>query len=119
MRDQKSKNEKWETSNDPRQFCSYDDLFRRLLVAGGVALMKPFPILEPQSFPGCYTLDLYCDHFLEDPLDEIRRHRGPAQFIGETFASCAKKAKKRGWIIHYKTRTATCPKCAKELGMKK
>jgi hypothetical protein len=56
-----------------------------------------------------YSLDLYCDGRNEwHGWNEF-----PHQFFGETFGECAKLARKRGWVIHRSTRTATCPKCAK------
>lgn len=74
-----------------------------------------------------YTLDLYCDHEPESRLaDSIYVHgefggaghfgclhdEFPHQFIGETFAECARAAQRRGWVLHQRDRTATCPKCS-------
>lgn len=56
-----------------------------------------------------YTLDLYCDH-----VNDIHAFDGfPHQFTGETFAQCASQARRRGWKLHYKLRTATCPICSR------
>jgi len=53
-----------------------------------------------------YQLDLYCDQNRAS-----HQHYHMETFTGETFAECAKVAKKLGWKIHRKTRTATCPTC--------
>jgi hypothetical protein len=80
------------------------------------------------QYAGCYSLVLYCDHYkvskptVENPSlrlsdgspspDGIHRWHGEtAFFTGETFRECASKAHKRGWVIHTRTRTATCPLC--------
>lgn len=61
------------------------------------------------NYASGYNLSLYCDKISDDHgLSEF-----PHEYDGETFAECAKEAKADGWKIHYKTRTATCPKCAK------
>lgn len=75
-----------------------------------LGLLDPTPrrATEVMQYAGCYSLDLYCDH-------NSGRHTWkefPWQITGETFAECTKIAKKRGWKIHRKTRTATCPKCS-------
>lgn len=73
---------------------------------------------EPMQYASCYSLDLYCDRLPDDPMDD-RIHgwnEFPHQFTGETFAECARAARKRGWKIHRKTRTATCPKCGHGTG---
>lgn len=62
----------------------------------------------PPGCPGCYTLDLYCDHV----NDAHGFEEFPHQFIGETYGACAKQARKRGWILHRNGSTATCPKCS-------
>ena len=69
---------------------------------------------KPNQYAGCYTINLYCDvqcgavncghSDIEEPM---------AEFIGETFAECAREARKAGWQIHRKTRTATCPRCVR------
>ena len=65
---------------------------------------------DPTQYSSGYSLDLYCD--------SINTEHGyfdfPQTFIGETFAEFAREAKTRGWKIHRKTRTATCPKCIKK-----
>lgn len=61
------------------------------------------------QYAGCYTLHLYCDRV----NDAHGFDAFPHEFTGETFGECAKVARKRGWIIHKSTRTATCPKCTK------
>lgn len=59
------------------------------------------------QYASCYSLDLYCDHV----NDKHGWDSFPNQYIGETFGKCAKQARKEGWVIHTKTRTATCPMC--------
>jgi hypothetical protein len=71
-------------------------------------LLEKTKCAVPTQYASGYALDLYCDH--DNP-----RHPWnwfPHQFTGETFAHCAKVARRVGWIIHTKTRTATCPKCS-------
>lgn len=62
---------------------------------------------QPMHYASGYTLDLYCDHF--NPGHPLGA--SPYQFYGQTFAECAKQARDKGWVIHRKTRTATCPLC--------
>lgn len=64
---------------------------------------------EPLQYAGAYDLHLYCDQKLGFPHDQDSRD----EFVGETFSECVKLAKAKGWKIHHKTRTATCPDCAK------
>jgi hypothetical protein len=74
--------------------------------------MKPTPAPRPLQYASGYSLDLYCDHENNaHPWDSF-----PHQFTAETFGQCAKMARDRGWVFHYKTRTATCPMCARALG---
>lgn len=68
---------------------------------------KPRPADEPMCYASGYSLDLYCDHV--NPRHGYAEF--PHTFTGETFAECARPARKRGWRFHYKSRTATCPKC--------
>jgi hypothetical protein len=60
----------------------------------------PYP--NPLQYVGGYTLDLYCDH-------QHTETSSFASFYGQKFSDCAKEARKRGWRIDKKTRTATCP----------
>lgn len=67
-----------------------------------------------------YSLDLYCDTYPASSEHSSTTCDGvhawnefPHQYAGETFMECANQARKDGWKIHKKTRTATCPKCAK------
>lgn len=75
--------------------------------------MKPYPIgpSDVCQYASGYTLDLYCDH----QNDNHRFNEFPWQYTGETFAECARAAKRNGWKLHHKLRTATCPKCTKAL----
>ena len=76
---------------------------------------------DPTQFAGGYTLDLYCDHWsgpiagaerLDTPDGYHSWTEFPHTFIGETWGQCAQAARRRGWVIHRNTRTATCPKCS-------
>lgn len=69
--------------------------------------MTKYKLEHPNGCPGCYTLDLYCDHF----NDAHRYDEFPHQFTGENYAACARTARKRGWVLHRDNCTATCPKC--------
>jgi hypothetical protein len=74
------------------------------------------PLHRPVYYSGCYSLHLYCDH---DGVDRtgVNRHgweEFPHEFNGETFAECARQARKLGWVIHTGERTATCPKCSRK-----
>jgi len=67
-----------------------------------------YKLRNPCQFASGYTLHLYCDHANEShDFQEF-----PREFTGETFAECTRRAQSVGWSIHYKTRTATCPKCS-------
>jgi hypothetical protein len=54
---------------------------------------------------GCYTLDLYCDHKHNVPVE-----RQVHQFTGQTKSECVKKAKEYGWKFH-KNGTHSCRCC--------
>ncbi len=62
----------------------------------------------PMHYASGYSLHLYClrdeNH---DPWDIF-----PHEYFGETFADCAKEARKDGWIIRTNDRTAICPECS-------
>jgi hypothetical protein len=74
-----------------------------------ITLYEPSKFILPlRSYTTGYSLDLYCDCVsFQHSCDEF-----PHQFTGETFSGCASEARKRGWIIHKPTHTATCPKCS-------
>lgn len=58
---------------------------------------------------GGYSLHLYCDAAeWGDPPHTYSEF--PHEFTGETYGECAKKARKRGWVLR-RDRTAVCPKC--------
>jgi hypothetical protein len=69
---------------------------------------------QPTQYAGCYSLHLYCDGGTQDSMpDGVHTFdEFPHEFTGETFGECAGQARKRGWKIYRKTRTATCPKCS-------
>jgi hypothetical protein len=66
------------------------------------------------SCVGCYSLDLYCD--CPDHFPKPWHGRPQGEFIGETFADCARQAREKGWIVVYGRRgnRAVCPKCSKK-----
>lgn len=64
---------------------------------------------EAMLYAGCYSLDLYCDR----ESAEHRFQEFPHQYTGETFGECAREARRDGWIIRTRLRTATCPKCSR------
>jgi hypothetical protein len=74
---------------------------------------------NPTHYASGYTLDLYCDRSgldavpTQDSPDGIHKwNEFPHTFLGETFGECAREARRHGWVIHTKTRTATCPTCS-------
>lgn len=67
---------------------------------------------EPMQYASGYSLNLYCDTENIDGFNKHGWNEFPRTFTGETFNECAALARKEGWVIHRKTRTATCPKCA-------
>lgn len=57
-----------------------------------------------------YTLDLYCDNETADhPFGYF-----PQTFFDENKSQCWKDAKKKGWKLDSKNRTAICPLCNKK-----
>jgi len=73
---------------------------------------KVFDGVPPMQYSSGYVLDLYCDACYGPSNTD------PAQFTGETFAECAREARRDGWSIFRKTRTARCPDCAVTYGRK-
>lgn len=67
---------------------------------------------DPMQYASGYTLDLYCDHWLSSADEHHEWREFPHQITGESWGEVSQKARKRGWIIHVSTRTATCPKCS-------
>ena len=72
--------------------------------------MKIKPLDNPNYLASGYTLHLYCKWLNEDHV----YGEFPHQYTGEHGPAVFRKARQRGWIIH-RDRTATCPKCAKEV----
>jgi hypothetical protein len=81
--------------------------------------MKPERHQKPLNYVGGYTLDLYCQFYVADGAEQYVRHGSPGTFLGNTFGGAAQTAKRRGWIIDKANRLATCPRCAKDLWLKK
>ena len=72
--------------------------------------MKPTPLPHPNYYASGYTLHLYCKYLnAEHEFDEF-----PHEFFDQHGPVTFSQARAHGWIIH-KDRTATCPKCAKEI----
>lgn len=72
-------------------------------------------------YDGGYTLHLYCRNYGKGKGTEhmwdahhARCRIFPEMYTGETFAECARVAKKDGWKIDKETRTALCPSCKKD-----
>lgn len=68
------------------------------------------PLDSPLRMASGYTLDLYCKY--KNPAHKWDEF--PHQYFDEHGPNTHRSARKAGWLIH-KDRTATCPKCAKEL----
>lgn len=67
-------------------------------------------LANPLNYAGAYSLHLYCDHENEaHGFDEF-----PHEPEGNSFAECARRARRWGWILHTDTCTATCPKCSEK-----
>lgn len=69
-----------------------------------------------------YTLDLYCENREFKGLNgEYPYHRGEyiagpdATYFDESRKNCWAAARKDGWKLNTKNRTAICPKCAAEI----
>ena len=60
-----------------------------------------------------YSLDLYCDSDAKHTYEENKKW-SPAQYFGETFAGCARQARRDGWLISKKRQL--CPKCSGKKG---
>lgn len=69
----------------------------------GTKLPNPLPIASG------YTLRLYCDHL--NPQHKFSEF--PHEYFGEYGPDVFREARAAGWIIH-RSRTATCPKCARK-----
>lgn len=79
----------------------------RMIVVPSQVKASKLPI-NPQANPMAsgYSMDLYCDRI----NDNHSQFEFPHQFLGETFAECARAARNTGWKIH-KNGFATCPRC--------
>jgi len=73
----------------------------------------PVPVENPATYVDGFLFDLYCKYEHEDwsspPAFE--------QFEGFTARNARAQIRKRGWVLH-RDRTATCPECAKALGLR-
>lgn len=57
---------------------------------------------------GCYSLDLYCDN------EKAHENEYPTlsfESTGRSRAQCLQAAKRAGWAVDIRKRTARCPKC--------
>jgi len=63
---------------------------------------------------GCYTIDLYCDTPGCQFSVEQRTGDKVAQYTGETYQECARKARKNGWQLSADRQVATCPACCNQ-----
>lgn len=72
---------------------------------------RPYRLGSPLPYPGCYSIDLYCDHAASHhAFDEF-----PHSYSGGNERAALSEARADGWKIHQATRTATCPKCVRAL----
>lgn len=58
------------------------------------------------AYAAGFSLDLYCDNRAGHPLGG-----GEAQFVGWTWAECARDARAKGWKLDRQSRAALCPRC--------
>lgn len=54
----------------------------------------------------CYSMDIYCD----DERHQAWHEGHMAQFTGEAWADCARKAKAAGWKFNRRTGKSLCKK---------
>lgn len=74
--------------------------------------MPPKKLKNPEHWPSGYSVHLYCDHENE----EHRFQEFPHEITEyETLRASLAAARKSGWKIDLKERTATCPKCVRTL----
>ncbi len=78
---------------------------------------------------GCYTLDLYCDNYINNPSvteytngyvsDKLGHRMGefPHQYTHELGAKCRSRARRDGWVFA-RDGTTICPTCSKKLKLK-
>ena len=72
--------------------------------------LKPTLLPHPNAYASGYLLHLYCKWLnAAHVYDEF-----PHEYTGEYGPDVFREARQQGWIIH-RDRTATCPKCAKEV----
>ena len=71
------------------------------------------PGKDAQVIASGYAMDLYC----EVAGSKHGYREGQAQFNGETWADCAKQARRAGWKINKRRRECICPKCVR-MGLK-
>lgn len=76
---------------------------------------KPRLLAHPNTCPGAYVLHLYCKYENEDHAWGEFPHQ-PVDV--QTASGAARQARWMGWKLH-DDGTATCPKCAKALGLPK
>lgn len=68
---------------------------------------------HPNPCPSGYSLHMYCKY--ENPAHRFNEF--PHEFVDEEPARVRKAMRRSGWILH-RDGTGTCPKCAKELGLR-
>lgn len=70
-------------------------------------MKRPKRIKNPLNYAAGYTLHLYCDR----DIPYYWEHQSNEPFYAESFKACAKEARRKGWVIRLRDRTATCPVC--------
>ena len=78
-------------------------------------MSRPHKLENPEHWPAGYVLHLYCDHENDaHALNEFPHEVTEFETLGASLAA----ARKSGWKINRKERTATCPKCVRDLTRK-
>lgn len=74
--------------------------------------MNKLPLLtHPIGCPGCYSLDMYCDHDHSDDESNGYYALKSENFYAEYGSTARRMARQAGWVFH-KDGTATCPECS-------
>lgn len=75
---------------------------------------------------GCYTLDLYCRYWEDQPRGvsafcntNFDWNHKIFQYTGRTRAECLREARKDGWLVNLKTRKCICPECREKYAKRK
>lgn len=75
--------------------------------------MKPVLLSNPNGVTAGFDVHLYCKY----KSDRHAWDEFPHQICEPTETQSRKAIKRAGWVWH-RDNTATCPKCAKDLGLR-